>query len=127
MLTKKKLVEMASSMVPESMQDDIVAKPITSALTTMSFIMALPILGKVGMVSALGWYIVYGVCIGSFSIELCKTTYKAYRKLKKDERKEVQDKLDLLKNARNEGQITSEEYKSQAKALLEEVIRAKSS
>lgn len=123
--SKEKIIKMASSIMPESMQEDIVSKPIASALTTMSFIMALPILGKVGVVSAVGWYIVYGVCLGTFSLELSKATYKAYRKLKKDEREEVQDKLKVLKQARDDGQIDNDEYKAQAMALLDGVIKLK--
>jgi hypothetical protein len=121
-LSKEQIVNFVKEFLPEAMKDNIFITSILAGAATIAILLMTPAFAPVGVVGATGWIIVYVVTGGTFTTELVKRGWNNWKKLSKDQREEVDSRLQRLKKALDEGDITQEEYKEKAQDLLNKIL-----
>jgi hypothetical protein len=123
MLTKDQIRDTIKQFVPMSLQDNPFVNSLLAGAATVTILLALPAFAPVGVVGAVGWVIVYVVTGGTFSLAVVQKICHSWQKAKEDERERIDRKLTDLKNAKDKGIISEEEYKQRSKVILDELLK----
>ena len=75
------------------------------------------------MVGATGWIIVYLVTGGAFTLDVAVRLWNKWKKMDEYQNGEINNKSKDLKKVLDDELVTEEEYKKQARAVIEGIVQ----
>lgn len=111
--------------IPTAYLDNPFVKALLGGAAAVGILLATPAFAPVGVVGATGWIIVYIVTGGTFSMDLFKRAWDAWREMGAERQREIDAELKRLKEARDNEALTDEEYRKRVQEILDGAIRKK--
>jgi hypothetical protein len=111
-----------TTFVPNDYRDNPFVKALLAGAAAIGILLATPAFAPIGVVGATGWIIVYLVTGGTFTFDIAKKAWAAWRDMSDSRRKDIDDELARLKKARDDGALSEEEYRSRAQAALDKIV-----
>ncbi|MCA9626617.1 MAG: hypothetical protein KC766_03075 [Myxococcales bacterium] len=121
-LTTDQIKSIVTRFIPLSVRENPFVTALLAGAAAVGVLLATPAFAPIGVVGATGWVVVYLVTGGTFSYEVVKKAWAAWREMTADRRDDLDAKLEQLRKARDEGALSEDEYKARAKKLLDEVF-----
>lgn len=118
-IDQNQIKSIITKFIPNEYSDNIFIKSLLAGAAAVGILLATPIWAPVGVVGATGWIVVYIVAGGTFSIEMVKKAWGAWKEMDESQRNKIDDALARLKKTKDDGGLCDSEYQQRVRELLD--------